>query len=218
LGLLKLHLVFVLALVLVGVSPASQAPARNVQNESRAALALNMAVDTADLNAFWRPIVQRKGYSYTEPNIATWRFTVNGTPQPIAICDGWYDPGAFYCPDTRQVFVDTGWISERAQRYGSYAEVFIWAHEWGHHIQNMLRIRPVSKPDPQYEQQADCYAGVYFRSLNNRGLLPRNATTEAWRLIVSELGDDGRDHGTARERARWFMMGYVTNTIDKCWP
>ncbi|HEY1484895.1 MAG TPA: neutral zinc metallopeptidase [Micromonosporaceae bacterium] len=84
--------------------------------------------------------------------------------------------GPFYCPGDNHVYIDLTFYQELANRFGAsgqFAQAYVLAHEYGHHIQTLLGIeaamRRAQQRDPananQYsillELQADCFAGVW---------------------------------------------------------
>ena len=86
--------------------------------------------------------------------------------------------GPFYCPLDRHVYIDLSFYDELARRFGAkgaFAQPYVLAHEYGHHIQNLLGIsadvRRQQERDPdganqlsiRLELQADCLAGVWAK-------------------------------------------------------
>jgi predicted metalloprotease len=86
--------------------------------------------------------------------------------------------GPFYCPTDRHVYIDLTFYDELASRFGAagqFAQPYVLAHEYGHHIQNLLglqdQVNRAEQRDPgnanrysvMLELQADCYAGVWFK-------------------------------------------------------
>ncbi len=86
--------------------------------------------------------------------------------------------GPFYCPQDRHVYIDLTFYNELATRFGAkgaFAQPYVLAHEYGHHVQNLLgisdQVTRAEQRDPananrysvMLELQADCYAGVWSK-------------------------------------------------------
>ena len=151
--------------------------------------------------------------------------------------------GPFYCPEDRKVYIDLGFYKELKTRFGApgdFAQAYVLAHEIGHHVQHLLgltdQVRANQERNPsranalsvRLELQADCLAGIWAHSTNERRLLEQGDVEEALGA-ASAVGDDriqrqagGRvspetwTHGSARQRAGWFRRGLDSGRIDDC--
>ena len=92
--------------------------------------------------------------------------------------------GPFYCPGDHKVYLDLGFFDELQRRFGApgdFAQAYVLAHEFGHHIQALTgtesQMRQAQRTDPsqsnalsvRLELQADCYAGVWGHSAAQQG-------------------------------------------------
>lgn len=149
--------------------------------------------------------------------------------------------GPFYCPLDNLTYFDLEFLQQLEQQLigstSDLAEQYIVAHEYGHHVQNVLgineQVRQAQQNDPrranQYsvalELQADCYAGVWAGDAAKAGQLESADEINEALEAAAGVGDDriqqktqGRTdpeawtHGSAEQRQSWFMRGF--NTID----
>jgi predicted metalloprotease len=151
--------------------------------------------------------------------------------------------GPFYCPADATAYVDLSFFRELAGRFGApgdMARVYVLAHELGHHVQNLLgdsaRVDQERRADPgranelsvRLELQADCYAGVWAHSAQDRGLVEPGDIDEGL-AAASAVGDDrlqeqaGVDvrpetwtHGSSESRQRWFRAGFDSGDVGAC--
>jgi predicted metalloprotease len=151
--------------------------------------------------------------------------------------------GPFYCPMDQKVYVDLGFYRALKERFGApgdFAQAYVIAHEIGHHVQNQLgissQIREAQQARPErantlsvrLELQADCLAGVWAHSTQERDLLERGDVEEGL-TAASAIGDDriqrqttGRTnpetwtHGSSRQRVGWFQRGFKSGRIQDC--
>jgi predicted metalloprotease len=151
--------------------------------------------------------------------------------------------GPFYCPLDEKVYIDLGFYDELRDRFGApgeFAQAYVLAHELGHHVQHLLgtdaQVHRAMQRDPeaanQYsvglELQADCYAGVWGRSTQQRDKLDQGDLEEG-RNAAAAVGDDriraqsGRrvnsdsfTHGSSAQRVSWFRKGFDTGDPRAC--
>ncbi|MFP5255846.1 MAG: neutral zinc metallopeptidase [Acidimicrobiia bacterium] len=146
--------------------------------------------------------------------------------------------GPFYCPADGKAYLDLSFFRELRDRFGApgdFAQVYVLAHELGHHVQNLLgtnaQVREEQRRDPdranelsvRMELQADCYAGVWGRSAEDRGILEPGDLEEGLGAAAA-VGDDrlgnpqeeSWTHGSAEQRQRWFMAGFESGDHRDC--
>jgi predicted metalloprotease len=150
--------------------------------------------------------------------------------------------GPFYCPADKQVYIDLGFFDELQSRFGAeggpFAEAYVLAHEYGHHIQDLLgtlgRAREGSGPEGgsvRTELQADCFAGVWANHAVETGLIESltQADINSGIDAAGAVGDDriqertqgqvdreSWTHGSSEQRRRWFSKGYETGRPAAC--
>jgi uncharacterized protein len=151
--------------------------------------------------------------------------------------------GPFYCPEDEHVYIDLSFFDELNRRFGApgqFAQAYVLAHELGHHIQKLTGIegkvrqlqeqssREVNPLSVKLELQADCFAGIWAHSTQQRGLLEKGDVESALGAAAA-VGDDRLQkkstghvspesftHGTSEQRMHWFNAGLSTGTITAC--
>ena len=151
--------------------------------------------------------------------------------------------GPFYCPGDEKVYLDLGFFNELKRRFGApgeFAQAYVIAHEIGHHVQKLLgietKVRRLQQREPgeanplsvRLELQADCFAGVWANSTEQRNIVNQSDVSAAMRA-AGAVGDDrlqrmGRGyvnpesftHGTSAQRVQWFRRGLDTGRISAC--
>jgi predicted metalloprotease len=189
-------------------------------------------------NTWTQLLPQQTGTQYRHAKLVLFRdYTQSG-------CGGAQSAtGPFYCPEDEKVYIDLGFFDELTQRFGAhgqFAQAYVLAHELGHHIQKLtgiegkvqqLRDSNPSEANPlsvKLELQADCYAGVWANSTQQRGLLEKGDVESAL-SAASAVGDDRLQkmatghvspesftHGTSEQRMHWFSAGLDNGTIAAC--
>lgn len=154
--------------------------------------------------------------------------------------------GPFYCPADQVIYLDTAFTAQLLQQLGAKggdaAEAYIVAHEYGHHIQNLLGTMAKAQsstqtgagsPAVRLELQADCYAGVWFRhSTDDPNGVIKSVTQDDLNRIVDAamaVGDDAIQnmqsgkvnpeswtHGSSAQRKRWVAIGFKTGDWKQC--
>jgi uncharacterized protein len=218
--------------------PANNAQAMDTAPDAQSQLLDFLSFVVGDLQKFWAADFQRADRPFERTKLIVFSGGVDTGCGP-----GSAATGPFYCPRDRQIYVDPGFFRELANRFqapGDFAQAYVLAHEYGHHVQTLTgitqQVDEASQENPdqrnglsvRVELQADCLAGVWAHSTFERGLLEEGDLEEGLNAAAS-VGDDriqeaatGRispesfTHGTAQQRARWFKRGFDNGDATNC--
>jgi predicted metalloprotease len=151
--------------------------------------------------------------------------------------------GPFYCPEDERVYIDLGFFDELSRRFGApgqFAQAYVLAHELGHHVQKLLGIegkvhqlqesnsREANPLSVKLELQADCFAGVWAHSTQQRGLLESGDVQSALgaaaavgddrlqKMSTGHISPESFTHGTSQQRMHWFKAGLDNGTVAAC--
>jgi predicted metalloprotease len=135
--------------------------------------------------------------------------------------------GPFYCPADRQAYIDLSFyrvLRDKLDAGGDFAQAYVLAHEIGHHVQNQLgtmRGKRDNETSVRVELQADCLAGVWAHSTNQRRLLEDGDIEESMNARRRRRSHQEAAAGyvvpdaslrTSAQRVRWFTKGFKTGT------
>lgn len=140
---------------------------------------MEAAID--DLEEFWSSLLDELGYgnAYNSPDV---HYFSPGESESTP-CGDTVPDQAFFCGGDNTIYVDEDFLERMFTDYGAYAPIFILSHEWGHSVQNSLGILQAPSFDIQVGLQADCFAGMYSRDLDERDLI----TDEDLRQAIAAL-------------------------------
>jgi predicted metalloprotease len=172
-----------------------------------------------DLDSFYRD-----AFSYTDLNYETPQVVVVQQGDSVMTACGPAETGfwAFYCPGDATLYLDDAFLTQLGQQ-APFAEAFVIAHEWAHHVQTTVGLVRVENPPTEWnevysidlELMADCMAGAWAQDVGTRGLLEEGDIDTTIQFTLQYLGDppgvdpyNPQAHGTAEQRANAIMGGY----------
>jgi predicted metalloprotease len=192
-----------------------------------------------DVQATWQNLLPAQaGKQYRHAKLVLFRDSIDS---PCGLAQS--ATGPFYCPEDEKVYLDLGFFDQLKSQFGApgeFAQAYVIAHEIGHHVQKILGIESKvermrdsnpSQANPlsvRVELQADCFAGVWANSTEQRNIV-HEADIQAGLRAAAAVGDDrlqkmstGRvspetfTHGTSQQRDHWFQTGLNSGQISAC--
>jgi predicted metalloprotease len=191
-----------------------------------------------DAQHTWETVLPQQGVQYHHAKLVLFR---NSVDSACGMAES--ATGPFYCPQDEKVYIDLGFYDELKRRFGApgeYAEAYVLAHEIGHHVQKLLgieqKVQQAMRANPgaakQYsvklELQADCFAGVWGHSTQERNLLDPGDVESAMRaaaavgddrlqkMSTGHVNPDSFTHGSSAQRMEWFQRGFSQGNIQAC--
>ncbi|MEM9500903.1 MAG: neutral zinc metallopeptidase [Pseudomonadota bacterium] len=200
--------------------------------------ATEMCNALTSLNETWQPVFARANAEFQQPTLVLYP---SGPVSTQGCGNASSAAGPFYCPADMGIYIDTAFYDTMARQMGAsgdFARYYVIAHEYGHHIQNLIgaasQVRSLQQRNPsqsnqlqvRMELQADCYAGVWAGK--NRQLIEPGDMQEGLRA-ASAIGDDtlqrragqrinpeGFTHGTSQQRMEALRRGLETADGSSC--
>ncbi len=194
------------------------------------------------VDAVWHQLLPR---TYTRPHVRLFTGQVDtgcGTATSAV--------GPFYCPVDRTAYFDTDFFQVLVDKFGSsggpFAQEYVVAHEYGHHVQNLQGTLGRSQQGAQGSQgngvrtelQADCYAGIwahyastvkqestgvpYLQPLTDKDIQDALSAASSvgddriQRETTGHINPESWSHGSSAQRQKWFTVGYQTGDPNKC--
>lgn len=197
------------------------------------------------LDTYWAATLPAAGATFAQPGGEVFEgATQTGCGAASA------STGPFYCPPDQTIYLDLGFFQLLQSQFGAQggplAEMYVYAHEYGHHVQNLTGVFAsadrsgggAESDSVRVELQADCYAGMWAGDAATRvdpdtGVTFLEPITEAELAqaldAAAAVGDDhiqqqsggGVDphtwtHGSSEQRQRWFTVGYEQQSMEAC--
>ncbi|MGR0221236.1 KPN_02809 family neutral zinc metallopeptidase [Agromyces sp. ZXT2-6] len=229
--------------VLGGGGAPGPAPSDSALEECQTGADANERIDcrmkgaSASLEDYWQDAGPTIGLDYTPPQ----DFVLFDQAVATGCGNASSATGPFYCPPDQTIYIDTSFYDQLEQRFGAeggpLAEMYVVAHEWGHHVQNIAGVLDATRDGQtgptsnavRVELQADCFAGAWTAAASTtedpegQPFLQPISPDEYEQAIgaAAAVGDDriqeatqGQvtphtfSHGTSEQRVRWFAAGF----------
>ena len=185
------------------------------------------------IQAYWETAIE--GYALAPTTFFTGAISTGCGQASSAV-------GPFYCPPDTTIYIDLGFFDTLQTEFGAeggpFAEAYIIAHEYGHHVQNLLGTLTGGNTGTgaesravRIELQADCFAGVWAGNAVETGFLnPLTADQVAQAIdAAGTVGDDRIQeqtqgqvtpetwtHGSSAQRQQWFRVGLDGGDANSC--
>lgn len=187
-----------------------------------------------NLEDTWQHIFQQANYRFQNPKLVLY----SGQVQSACGINN-SASGPFYCPNDQKIYLDLTFLNElkRMGASGDFAFAYVIAHEYGHHVSNLIGTLPkvhkyqrrVSKRDANQlsillELQADCFAGVWAYYANRKDRMLEPGDIEEGIRAAASVGDDALignrpdmfTHGTSQQRMQWLTAGLKSGNVGTC--
>ena len=190
------------------------------------------------IQAFWTDELANYGYEYVPAQTVLYSGATQGA---CGYASG--TSGPFYCPSDQMIYLDLSFFDTLQSRFGAqggpFAEAYVLAHEYGHHIQNQLGLLDTtamreSGPDSMSvftELQADCLAGIWVHHATETGYIEALTREEISQSLnaAASVGDDiiqsktqgyvspeSWTHGSSEQRLAALQDGMQTGDVSTC--
>lgn len=223
-----------------GTQTTTNAPPKNDEQSQFVSVMLGANED------FWNSELKRNGVNFRAPKLVLFS---DRTQSACGIASA--QTGPFYCPADQKIYIDLNFIhqmqkmgaTQQQKVAGNFAMAYVLAHEFGHHISNLIGILPKAHQAMQnagnkaeanrysvaLELQADCFAGVWAANLDKYRISITQADLQEGLRAANAVGDDhimesaghtvrpeNFTHGSSEQRMKWFMTGLKSGNMNAC--
>ncbi len=173
-----------------------------------------------DVGAYWQKQFNDAGFQYSPAQ----EVIFTGKTQTACGFKASVNTGPLYCTADQAMYLPVDWFEQTAEPFGDAADAVVIAHENGHRVQDLLGLFNSPLLSAQLELQADCLAGVWAKSIYDRGLLEEGDIGEILGLV--NISGDSEDvainapgaHGNSALRQEFFAQGYNGGSPGDCPP
>lgn len=206
-----------------------------------------MSAAMDDIQGVWDALFENAGrqYEFTTLNLFSGSVNTSGCGRANS------QVGPFYCPapNDMTVYIDLDFLAQLQSQLGAggdFAQLYVLAHEVGHHLQSVLgisdQVRQLQAQNPgnknalaiRMELQADCFAGVWGfyasqRTDTDQGIVLETGDIKEGLEAARAVGDDRIQsqsgygvnpetwtHGSAEQREKWFRQGLNSGDPESC--
>lgn len=191
------------------------------------------SVILGNLEDTWGQLFSNAGIPYRHPKLVLY------SKQVKSACGfNTAASGPFYCPADEKIYLDLSFLNDlqRLGAPGDFAFAYVIAHEYGHHVSNIIGTLPkvhqlkrqvkrssANQLSVLLELQADCFAGIWANHANKKYKMLEQGDIREGLQAAAAVGDDALGHrpdafthGSSKQRMQWLKNGLQTGNVAAC--